>query len=306
MTSQKIDFLGIGAQKAGTTWLWSVLKTHPDVWMPPRKELHYFDRDPSYPSSSYLASKHFFQRLIGKENYNKEFRKHFRSYLLQLIKLQGWDIAAWNNHYFTGTYSDDWYLSLFKDGKNSVKGEITPSYSILSQNDIQQIKQLLPDLKIILILRNPIDRAWSQVRFDYMKDRIDNIQSSEKIKAKIEHPSQCLRSDYLRIIENWSTHFKHDQIFISFFDDIIKNPKKLILDISSFLELDISKFKDSDALVSSKNTSIKKDIPNEIEYYLAQKYYASIESLAKRFGNSSSDWLQRAEEILKTAPPVPK
>ncbi|MDV3353314.1 sulfotransferase [Leptothoe sp. LEGE 181152] len=302
MTPQNINFLGIGAQKAGTTWLWSVLKTHPDIWMPPKKELHYFDRDPGYPSPSHLASKHFFQRLIGKEDCNKEFRKHFRFYLLQLIKLKTWDIAAWNHHYYTGTYSDDWYLSLFKDGQNSVKGEITPSYSILSQNDIQRIKQLFPDLKVILILRNPIDRAWSQLRFDYMKNRIDNIQSLEKIKAKIEHPSQCLRSDYLRIIENWSAYFEYDQLFIGFFDDVIKKPRKLILEISSFLELDISKFAYSDALVSPKNTSIKKDIPDEIEYYLAQKYYASIKSLAKSFDNPASDWLERVEEILRTAP----
>ena len=302
MTSQNIDFLGIGAQKAGTTWLWSVLKAHPDVWMPPKKELHYFDRDPGYPSPSHLASNHFFQRLIGKEDCNKEFRKHFKSYLLELINLKGWDTAAWNHHYYTGTYSDDWYFSLFKDGKTSVKGEITPSYSILSQNDIQRIKQLLPDLKIILILRNPIDRAWSQIRFDYMKGRIDSIQSLEKIKAKIKHPSQHLRSDYLRIIKNWSTSFEHDQIFIGFFDDVIKNPKKLILDISKFLKLDISKFEYSDTLASPKNISIKRDIPDEIEYYLAQKYYASIESLAKRFDNPASDWLQRAEEILKKAP----
>ena len=260
MTSQNIDFLGIGAQKAGTTWLWSVLKTHPDVWMPPKKELHYFDRDPSYPSPSYLASKHFFQRLIGKEDYNKEFRKHFGAYFLKLINLQGWDITAWNHRYYTGTYSDNWYLSLFKDRKNSVKGEITPSYSILTQSDIYQIKHLLPNLKIILILRNPIDRAWSQIRFDYMKGRIGSIQSLEKIKAKIEHPSQCLRSDYLRIIENWSAYFGPNQLFIGFFDDVIKNPKKIILDISNFLELDVSKFEYSNALASPKNTSIKRDI----------------------------------------------
>src|ERR1700749_4313420 len=37
------DFLCIGAQKAGTTWLDSNLRRHPDVWLPPLKELHYFN-----------------------------------------------------------------------------------------------------------------------------------------------------------------------------------------------------------------------------------------------------------------------
>ncbi len=38
------DFVGIGAQKAGTTWLYHNLRAHPEIWMPPRKEIHYFNR----------------------------------------------------------------------------------------------------------------------------------------------------------------------------------------------------------------------------------------------------------------------
>src|SRR3954463_14128656 len=38
------DFLCVGAQKAGTGWLYEQLRNHPDFWMPPVKELHYFDR----------------------------------------------------------------------------------------------------------------------------------------------------------------------------------------------------------------------------------------------------------------------
>src|SRR5438132_13721254 len=37
------DFLCVGAQKAGTSWLYRQLERHPDFWMPPVKELHYFD-----------------------------------------------------------------------------------------------------------------------------------------------------------------------------------------------------------------------------------------------------------------------
>src|SRR5215471_4218872 len=37
------DFLCVGAQKAGTSWLYQQLEPHPDFWMPPLKELHYLD-----------------------------------------------------------------------------------------------------------------------------------------------------------------------------------------------------------------------------------------------------------------------
>jgi len=46
------EFLCIGAEKAGTTWLYEMLKAHPSVWMPPIKEIHYFDMVPSIPFTS--------------------------------------------------------------------------------------------------------------------------------------------------------------------------------------------------------------------------------------------------------------
>src|SRR5204862_8294166 len=55
-TNVGIQFLGIGAQKAGTTWLYEMLRLTPEVWMPPVKELHYFSRSPRYPSPSHLTS----------------------------------------------------------------------------------------------------------------------------------------------------------------------------------------------------------------------------------------------------------
>lgn len=36
-------FMCIGAQKSGTTWLHRQLRNHPQIWLPPVKELHYFD-----------------------------------------------------------------------------------------------------------------------------------------------------------------------------------------------------------------------------------------------------------------------
>ena len=50
------DFLCIGAQKSGTTWLYHNLKQHPQVWLPPVKELHYFDHPHSIPSACLLPT----------------------------------------------------------------------------------------------------------------------------------------------------------------------------------------------------------------------------------------------------------
>ena len=41
------DFIGIGAQKGGTSWLHTNLEKHPQIWLPPMKELHYLDQGPA-------------------------------------------------------------------------------------------------------------------------------------------------------------------------------------------------------------------------------------------------------------------
>ncbi|MFK7983624.1 MAG: hypothetical protein AB8G86_26845 [Saprospiraceae bacterium] len=56
MKKQKIiDFIGIGAQKSGTSWLVSNLRKIPEFDMPPKKEFHYFNRHPKYPSPDNLS-----------------------------------------------------------------------------------------------------------------------------------------------------------------------------------------------------------------------------------------------------------
>ena len=108
------DFLGIGAQKAGTTWLYENLRRHPQMYLPNTKEIHYFDW--------------YFYKSIH------------------------------------------WYCKHFMAvEKNKLKGEITPCYSTLSENKIKLIHKINPQLKIILILRNPIERAWSQAVMNLAK-----------------------------------------------------------------------------------------------------------------------------------------
>ena len=55
------DFLIIGAQRAGTTWLHRVLRQHPSLWLAPVKELHYFDK-PDTPAPASIAKE---RRRLG-------------------------------------------------------------------------------------------------------------------------------------------------------------------------------------------------------------------------------------------------
>lgn len=293
-----IDFLGIGAQKAGTTWLWSMLRKHPGIWMPPLKELHYLDRLPVYPSPSFLASKYVRHRLFGREVHNREFRRQCWRELRRAISQHDWTALRWELRYYFGTYDDQWYLSLFEDGGNAVRGEITPSYSILDAGDIARVRMLLPDLKVIYLLRNPVDRAWSQIRFEWTRGRFPNIGDVARVHAFIEHPAQALRSDYLRTLDLWEAAFSKKQLYVGFYDDIAAQPAELLREILAFLGVAIDLRVNPDELARKVLVSNEMPMPEEIGRYLARKYLPAVEKLSGRVSGPVEQWRRQMEALL--------
>jgi hypothetical protein len=94
------DFLCIGAQKAGTSWLYQNLQEHPGIWLPPIKEIHYFDY-------RHFTRKDVFAGIITGE------RGHLRSAFGQLVRgKRSGDGRAVLLRYVTGARSDSWYQSL--------------------------------------------------------------------------------------------------------------------------------------------------------------------------------------------------
>ena len=291
MPQTTIKFLGIGAQKAGTSWLHKNLKEHPEIWMPPRKELHYFDRSPNYPSPSFLASDNFSTRINGQEEHHKDFKKKLEQELTQALKNTNNDeTIKWYLNYFLGTYNDDWYNSLFTQGKHQVSGEITPAYSFLSIKDIQHIHTLYPKLKIILILRNPIERAWSHLRFHIKLNKFSKNSDIEEMKQFIDSEKQVLRSDYLSIIHNWSSIFPKKQLHICFYDEIKESPQNFLNNIFNFLEIS-PLLLNQQTLEKKVNVSTSKSMPIDIEKYLRRKYTQSIKELANTLGSYTKNWL---------------
>jgi len=292
-----VDFLGIGAQKAGTTWLWAMLRRHPGIWMPPRKELHYFDRALSYPSPSFLAGDRPLERFLGNEPHHLEFRAKCRGQLRRAWRERDWPALRWALRFYFGTINDNWYLSLFAAGGRAKRGEITPAYSILNAPDVERIRRLLPQLKIIFLLRDPIERAWSQVRFDWSRGAFDSISDFASIKSHIDSPTQMLRSDYLRTLEVWEANFPREQIFIGFYDDITLQPARLLADVLNFLGVDLEAVPPPEHLGEKVHISREKEMPEELKSYLREKYRPALRELSERFGGHAKRWLENAAAV---------
>ena len=297
------DFLGIGAQRAGTTWLARNLSRHPEVWTPPLKELHYFDQRRNEPSFGAPIA-----RLLGRE-YSEHTGRWYASFWRHELKRRvrahrnNFDphIAVWDFRFFARSPSDEWYASLFQQARGKVAGEITPEYSILDEEVVAQIHGLMPDAKILFLIRNPIERDYSGVVKHLRHVGTNgNAATDEYVSAHFDHGSRSHRAAYLQILKKWQRFYPNEQIFVGFIEDIHFHPVRLLRHIYRFLGVDPSYA--HKALKGKVNARSPKHMPASAATHLARRYHKDLGLLSERFGGYASFWLYCAER-LTNAPP---
>jgi hypothetical protein len=180
------EFLVIGAQRAGTTWLDQRLRAHPDIYLPGRrKELHYFDR--------------YYER--GAE----------------------------------------WYESFFPNGQAAARyrriGEITPKY-LYDPAVPARIRNDLPGCRMIAILRNPVDRAYSQ----YALAVRDDGEQRPFLEYASANPDVLQRGYYGRQLRRYHDHFAPGQLLVLIFEEVMAAPEEALRKVASFLDVDAAPF----------------------------------------------------------------
>jgi hypothetical protein len=298
-------FIGIGAHKAGSTWLHENLRKHPDVWLPPKKELHYFDRSPYYSSPSHLSSsRNLFRHLFSSKKESKSYKKELLHSLYFFSKSPCLGDLKWYLNYHFGPHDDEWYLSLFNRRHEPVTGEITPAYSMLEAEDVEKVHRLLPDARVIFLLREPIDRAWSGLRYRQKRNpkqpKLSDL-SVEEVRQIINSPAFDQRANYPRTLQLWNQKFPREQLFIGFYDEILADPVNLLLRLFDFLGVESSAKHIAPDVKRKVNASPKMDIPADVSLVLAEKFYPQAKELSATLGGVTQDWLRKLEAILEKA-----
>ncbi|MDP6575966.1 MAG: sulfotransferase [Candidatus Peribacteraceae bacterium] len=283
------DFLIIGAQKSGTTWLSVNLRHHPQVHMPAVKELHYFNIiEERVPTS-------LFARLFDKRNWRWRYflRMHTR------LDLKYKNIRRKYRCLF-GRMNDEWYASRFRPKSNQIAGEATPEYAALNLETIMHIKKIMPDLKIIYLLRNPVDRAWSSVftMFKVWGKSVDPLDEDE-LMSYLEGSFQRSLGAYIQSLDRWMQVFPEERFFIDFFEKITLDPDDLLMSIFNFLGIRV----DSKHIHTHLSRQVIMsgpgiEMPKKIRKYLSQMYLEDLEHLHKRFGGFATQWLKQAQKCL--------
>ncbi len=197
----KPDFLVVGSAKSGTTSLFNYLNEHPDIYIPEVKECRFFSQLP----------KNF--KGLGAEFFPN-----------------------------SGITDENEYFSLFDGYENQVCGDISNDYLYYYETSIENIKKYLGDkVKIIIILRNPIDRAYSNFLHHVREGWEDGSFEEALIKETWRMKNNWAWSYhyvavgmYYKQVQAYLENFENVKIFL--FEDL--NDRQVFLkNIYDFLEV---------------------------------------------------------------------
>jgi hypothetical protein len=263
------DFLCVGAQKAGTSWLYRQLEAHPDFWMPPLKELHYLDnltrtKRPYAPRSSDERDATFLENIA-----DLSMRSHI-------------DLES--------------YGRLFCHKGPHLSGDISPAYSTLNDEIIERVMDHFPDLKVVFIARDPVERAWSQLSMGVRLGTINPFDATnpEEVVCNLLNPGVLVRSHPSKVVARWKRYVRPEQFRIYFFDDLKENPAELRRSIVHFLGGDPDK--PSGGLNPQDNSDTGRDklrLTAQVRYRIAQFFERELRACATQLGGHAKSWPAR-------------
>lgn len=142
-----------------------------------------------------------------------------------------------DRHFHKGLKWYRWHFTQCKP--NQLKGEVAPTY--FDDPEVPgRIKKLFPDCRIIISLRNPVERSRSLYQHHYQKGRISGSFSD----ALQEKPEILTSSYYAEHIPRWLNFFEESQILVISTGEIRNKPETILKKIAGFIGLDASEFED--------------------------------------------------------------
>jgi hypothetical protein len=200
------DFLIIGTQKGGTTFLYNLLRRHPHFKAAVKKEIHFFD--------------------------TPGFRRGL-----------------------------DWYRTHFPQqqqskGRKVITGEASPYY-LFYPHAPRRVAETMPQVKLLALLRNPVDRAYSDYQHTFRQEH-ESLGFNEALELEAERLrgekekiladegyrsinyrrySYLARGIYVDQLKEWHRYFDREQLLILKSEDFFARPLETLELVLEFLNL---------------------------------------------------------------------
>ena len=195
MSEQSLIFC-VGATRAGTSWLHKYLRGHPDCYFRAQKELHYFD-------GLYASGQR--QRLVGKLD---RLKAGVRTDHIELVIA---DLEQWLAR---DPESDADYLDYLGYGRAEARlvGDFTPAYGLLGEDALAHMAGLCDDVKFIYLMREPVDRLWSNIKMSAEPDEAMGEYLND------EDGPIARRSDYKSTLKKLRNVVPEGQLHVEYFE----------------------------------------------------------------------------------------
>jgi hypothetical protein len=279
------DFIGVGPGKTGTSWIHNHLRTHPNVIFPPLRELRYFWENANFPHRK------FPQRLSREDpSFTHQYRDYFRHFLKRFSRNPGRLFTnarrlAWDWRYLFAEHSDNWYLGSFERKDGFVCGEISPQYYFLEEEEIKHMHDLLPNVQIIISLREPTDWFWSLFRMhhpDYRQQRNDHVFEAFLTATRAG-------SSFSGALRRWKKHFSGERLLVLFYDELSSSPWHYYSKICGFLAIEPDRAR-LPQLAERVNRGDDHQLPDDFKKKIQSAWRDDVEDLSIMLPSMPISW----------------
>lgn len=166
----------------------------------------------------------------------ENLRRHTEVFIPAEKEIRYFDLH-WRHH------SIGWYTQQFAKRTGQVAGDMSPTYSVLPSFAIELIHSIKPDLKLVFLIREPVDRTWSHTKHTFVYSEapfhiamkpFNEVQEHELL-ASFTHDFILSSGDYEGILKRWLKYFPKHQFHVAFFEDVIADPERFFKSLCRFL-----------------------------------------------------------------------
>lgn len=204
--------LGVGAQKAGTTWLYRYLEASPTFVAGYRKEYHVFD-SVDVPSQRWVLARN--AALARSALDNLEAGAAADADVIHRMSM-----CADPRYYF------DYFTTLLaRDPHRHLTADVTPAYALLPVERMRQIRSGFESRGVrpvaIFLMRDPVERIWSQIRMQHQRSPNSRTQTAEEAVLRLHDEEQYRsRSMYHHTIAALDAAFSAEDLYYGFYENL--------------------------------------------------------------------------------------
>ncbi len=218
-----VVFLCVGAAKAGTSWLYHQLSRHPECHFRAIKELHYFDaleagrlkRQILHHRGQQSQLLERLTQMSARPDDDQARRLTDRAAWLDVLEREAENIPAYLEYLHHGA------------GTARVVGEMTPAYATLPTKRLHNMARIADDVRVLYLLRDPVERLWSHVRMMAARRDPDGQATARRagsILSRVlagEEEQIAVRCDYAGALARLSAAIPGGKFLIEVFEDMI-------------------------------------------------------------------------------------